>query len=73
MNNTTSPHRAYRVLIRDIVQYMKYFGFDGMSGVYELKFLPFGKGIDEHPFWIMEKIHFILGLINKVKSEKRKK
>jgi hypothetical protein len=51
---------------------MRYFRFDGMSGIYELRFLPFSKGIDEHPYWLIEKINFILNMINRVKSEKRK-
>lgn len=73
LNGTRTPHEHYRILIRDISSYMRYFGFDGMSGIYDLKFLPFSKGIDEHPYWLIEKIQFILTIVNKVKTEKRKR
>lgn len=72
VNGTKTPHIHYQVLIIDISNYMRYFRFDGMSGIYELRFLPFSKGIDEHPYWLIEKINFILNMINKIKSEKRK-
>lgn len=73
INGTKTPHKHYQILITDISNYMKYYGFDGMSGMYELRYLPFAKGIDEHPYWLMEKIQFILNLVNKIKAEKRKK
>lgn len=49
---------------------MRYFGVDGMNGIYHLKFLPFSKGIDEHPYWLINKIEFLLNLINKIRNEK---
>ncbi|WP_394290188.1 hypothetical protein [Fusobacterium necrophorum] len=42
-----------------------------MAG-FSIAFLPLSKGYDEHPYWLMKKLEFILRMVNKVDSERRK-
>lgn len=42
-----------------------------MSG-FSIAFLPLSRGYDEHPYWLMKKLEFILRIVNKVDSERRK-
>lgn len=40
-----------------------------MSSYLTIKFLPLNKGYGEHPYWLIEKMNYILGIINKVYNE----
>ncbi len=50
---------------------MRYFDRKYMAG-FSLAYLPLGKGYDEHPYWLIRKMEFILGMINKVDNERSK-
>ena len=46
----------------------------GMAGgQYEIKFLPYSKSYDEHPFWLINKLEYIKNMVNKGLSEIKKK
>ncbi|WP_068449146.1 hypothetical protein [Caviibacter abscessus] len=61
-----------QILMNDVTRYFSYFepvplGMGGLT--YKIN-LPFSKGRDEHPYWLVEKIDFIFYIYCQVKSEK---
>ena len=64
----------YQKIINDIHRYNMYFETKGMdSSYYYIHRLPLNLGYDDHPYWLIEKINFILRVTNKIYSEMRKR
>lgn len=60
----------YSAIIADIHRYMSYIDKKYMTG-FSINFLPLSKGYDEHPYWLIKKLEFILKMVNKVDRERR--
>ncbi len=73
--NNTRPSEDEKELMNiynDIYQYWNLFGSDGFSGNISLKYMPLNKGYFETPYWLINKINYILNIINKCVQEKEK-
>ena len=68
-----TPEERLNRIISDISRYMNYLGMISLGmislgmagGQYEIKFLPYSKSYDEHPFWLINKLEYIKNMVNK--------
>ena len=71
-----TPDERLNRIISDISRYMNYLGMISLGmagGQYEIKFLPYSKSYDEHPFWLINKLEYIKNMLNKGLPEIKKK
>lgn len=55
----------------DISRYNRYLRSDGFSRYPIIAFLPYSKGYDEHPYWLIDKLEFIQSIIIKYKNDNK--
>lgn len=67
-----TANNKYIPFINDIHRYFRYYGGDSFNGRVFIRFLPYSKGYDEHPYWLIKKLETILEIVNRVNDEENK-
>lgn len=69
VRNLKTENRELQEVITDIYFTTRYFEVLPLSSMYVLSRLPLLKGYGEHPYWLIEKLEFILSIFNKTIKE----